>query len=513
MSNLEDRLRALMAQRSADAVGSPAELPRATRRRALVRRILSAASALALVTTGTGLAMSLRSAGVDPVRPAPIATEPDPEESTVSASPAQPETRVTMTGGTRDASPNVTGRCIPSDDATDGVTRSRVLLGATIVKSGIGAFHLRDADAAMRGAVAAVNAAGGICGRTIELKLVDDGWDAQRGLREIRRLVEQDRVAALAVVPSTQGLAAAANIAYFSKNGIAAAGTLGTSTIEFNDPNVFPVGVSPAASGRLLARYAWQRLGARDVAVVYDRRTRSTVEQAMAFDGEIDALRRAAGLGVGGIDGYDDAATQGGCHRRACAVEPGKPSYSAESQRLYGSCATAPGCDFVGVFLDPAAASTWMGSTAEQPLPHGGTEILTTGGFPRNCGSRCGNFHWLTPFEPPVGPLRTHPAVDAYVRALQSVDRSADAMNPYTEGAYAGMAVLIEALRRVGPSPTRAAIAETLRSGEYDVGLTNPLRWRPSRSEANRSMRPLRIVITAGGFGGWRLGGERVTDR
>lgn len=513
MSNLEERLRALLAARASDAPASPAELPRATWRRAIARQALSAVAAFTLVATGTGIAFTMRTDGGKPIGPPPAASEPAvPSSPTDSAATAATESAAPSGASNTTRASAAPAACTPAAARSDGIDESKILLGATIVQSGIGGFHLRDADAAMRGAVEAVNAAGGVCGRTIQLKLVDDGWDAQRGLAEIRKLVEQDRVAALAVVPSTEGLLAAANITYFSKQGIAAAGTLGTHTAEFNEPSVFPVGVSPASSGRILARYAWSR-GARHAAVVYDSRTRSGVEQAMAFDGEITALQREAGTPATGVDGYGDTRVSGGCSARACALEPGRPSYASEANTLYQNCARPPKCDFVAVFLDPSAAAVWMGATNGQTILHGGTQMLMTGGFPKNCGERCANFTVLTPYEPPVGALRNLPAVAAYARTMQSVRPAADATNPYTEGAYAGMQVLIEALRRAGPTPTRLSIAEALRSAAFDVGLTQPLRWRPGRSEANRSMRPLRTVVVAGGFTGWRLDGDRVTDR
>jgi branched-chain amino acid transport system substrate-binding protein len=81
--------------------------------------------------------------------------------------------------------------------AEDGVTSDKILLGQAAAFSGpsagLGVEMWRGAQAAF----AAVNETGGVGGRRIELVLADDGYDAERALPAVRRLVEEQRVFAL----------------------------------------------------------------------------------------------------------------------------------------------------------------------------------------------------------------------------------------------------------------------------------------------------------------------------
>ena len=101
------------------------------------------------------------------------------------------------------------GTCNSSNNGgkTDrGVSATSIKLGATVVSSGIGASFLGPVRVGIDAVKNEVNRAGGICGRQLTLKLVDDGWDAQRGCQLHPNLVEGDKVFALAVNPSSEGV-------------------------------------------------------------------------------------------------------------------------------------------------------------------------------------------------------------------------------------------------------------------------------------------------------------------
>ena len=66
--------------------------------------------------------------------------------------------------------------------ATDkGVTATEIKLATTVVRSGVGAAFLGDVQFAMEAVRNKVNRAGGICGRQLSIKYVDDGWRADLG--------------------------------------------------------------------------------------------------------------------------------------------------------------------------------------------------------------------------------------------------------------------------------------------------------------------------------------------
>lgn len=86
--------------------------------------------------------------------------------------------------------------------STPGVTATSILIGGTTPLSGEHAA----ASASARGAEAYfrfINARGGVLGRKIIYRYLDDGSDPNRTVEAVRRLVEQDRVFALFNTPGT----------------------------------------------------------------------------------------------------------------------------------------------------------------------------------------------------------------------------------------------------------------------------------------------------------------------
>jgi branched-chain amino acid transport system substrate-binding protein len=86
--------------------------------------------------------------------------------------------------------------------SSPGVTATSILIGGTAPLSG---EHVA-ASASARGAAAYfrfVNARGGVLGRSIIYRYLDDGSDPNRTVEAVRRLVEEDRVFALFNMPGT----------------------------------------------------------------------------------------------------------------------------------------------------------------------------------------------------------------------------------------------------------------------------------------------------------------------
>jgi branched-chain amino acid transport system substrate-binding protein len=80
--------------------------------------------------------------------------------------------------------------------ADPGVSDSSIMIGGTAPLSG----EASSAGAVSRGAAAYfayVNARGGVNGRRIEYKVLDDGYDPARTIQAVRQLVQQDRVFAV----------------------------------------------------------------------------------------------------------------------------------------------------------------------------------------------------------------------------------------------------------------------------------------------------------------------------
>lgn len=436
-----------------------------------------------------------------------------------TAAPRTTGTRSTTTGGGKAAGPTATDRTGPAAAApagvscaagrnggsTDrGVTGSQIKLGATIVSSGIGASFLGPARVGMIAAKNDINRAGGICGRQISLKLVDDGWDAQRGYTYIRNLVEGDKVFALTVNPSSEGLRIASNEGYFAKTRTPVIGTDGMLNSQYVDPWLWPVAASTVSTMHIMAADAYTRKRARNFSIVYDSQYRFGVEGAFAFNA---AVKRLTGKD---IPGYTQGANSS-CSSRFCAISAGKSSYLTENKTFNDACFSGPDqCDFVALLLEPTEALSFIQQGGfGRDLSAGGLGLAQTlfgRSFAASCGSVCDGAIVWTGYNPPVEALASAPSVASYVAAVQRVDRSVDIYNQFLEGAYSGMLLTIEALRRAGPQLTRDGVARVLDGLDYNNGLSTPLRWRPGQHYANVAMQPFQIQYK-GAFNGFRAAG------
>ena len=149
-----------------------------------------------------------------------------------------------------------------------GVSSNQIKLASTVVKSGIGTAFLGDVEFGMLAKMNKTNRAGGICGRQMSLKLVDDGWNASSGESDIRNFINEGYFA-LAVEPSSEGLRGAIDAGDIDNAGIPVVGTDGMLQDQYTDKFVWPVSTSTSSLMHIMAKYAYGQ-GARDFGLVYD---------------------------------------------------------------------------------------------------------------------------------------------------------------------------------------------------------------------------------------------------
>lgn len=384
-----------------------------------------------------------------------------------------------------------------------GVTDTEIKLGATVVQSGIGTSFLGPVVTGMNAVKNEVNRGGGICGRKITLKLKDDGWDAQRGYGYIRNLVEGEKVFALAVNPSSEGLRIASNEGYFAKTQTPVLGTDGMLNSQYVDPWVWPVASSTVSTMHIMAKDAYDRLNARSFSIVFDSQYHFGVEGAFAYNA---AVKRLTGKD---IPGYFPPGGGGGCSSRFCAISAGRPSYSTENRAFNSACFNGDNeCDFLALLLEPNEALTFLrdGFGRAFVAGKGLAQTLFSESFASKCGSTCDGATAWTGYLPPVGGLASKPAVADYVNDVRSENATVDVYNQFLEGGYVGMRYAVEVLRKVGPYLTRPATMAVANSMPFDIGLTTPLKWAQGNHFANTQMQPF-IIQYQNGFNGFRSPG------
>ncbi|HEX6489040.1 MAG TPA: ABC transporter substrate-binding protein [Candidatus Dormibacteraeota bacterium] len=369
--------------------------------------------------------------------------------------------------------------------ATDvGVTATSINLASTLAESGIGASFLGDARYGMLAVVNQVNRQGGICGRRLNLNLVDDGWNATTGESDIRNFIAE-KYFALAVVPSSEGLNAASNSSDIDSAGIPVIGTDGMLNSQYKDPWIWPVAASTVSTAHIAALSAY-RAGSRTFGIVYDKDYRFGPEGATAFAAAVSRL--------------------GGQLKASIGIRSGQQSYSSEVNTFVQSCGP---CDMTFMLLEPDTAIAWIKS--DQSSGHyifgskrtAGPQPLFVSSFGQACGQLCNNMWVWTGYQAPYPPFDGTAADADYVNAIRSVSGNADVANQFLEGAYVGMRLLVQALQTVGPDLTRARLKAALDSMTFDSGLTNPLTWQPGNHFANTAMLGFTIQYSQG-FNGFQ---------
>jgi ABC-type branched-subunit amino acid transport system substrate-binding protein len=356
-----------------------------------------------------------------------------------------------------------------------------------------------------------VNEAGGICGRKFDLKLKDDAWDPTRGFQFIQNLVEDEKVFALAVDPSSEGLRIASAQHYFERTKTPVVGSDGMLNSQYTDPWVWPVAASTVSTMHIMAHDACTRLKASRFGIVFDSKSRFGVEGAFAFNA---AVKRCTGSD---IPGYFDPRSGGGCASgsRFCAISAGSTSYDGENKSFNDACFPPTGtpapCDFIALLLEPNEAVNFMRNGFKTKPNFGLAQTLFTREFANRCGAICDGMNVWTGYYPPIEEFAALPAVKKYVATIRRKDPNADILNQFLEGGYVGMQLLVEALKRVGPNVTRARLAQTLDAMKLDIGLTTPLAWAPGKHFANVAMQAFSIQYK-GGFNGFRNTTSWVKD-
>lgn len=388
-----------------------------------------------------------------------------------------------------------------NDGSTDrGVSGTSIKLGATVVQSGIGASFLGPVSTALNAAKNQVNQTGGICGRRLDLTLIDDGWDPNRGFQFIQNLVQDKQVFALAVDPSSEGLRIGSLNHYFAKTHTPVVGSDGMLNAQYTDPWIWPIAASTVSTMHIMAHDACTRLRKQHFSIVFDSKYHFGVEGAYAFN---QAVKHCTGQN---IPGYFDPSSGGGCSSRFCAIAAGQTSYDTENKTWNDQCFGGNGsdkCDFAAFLLEPNEALNFLRNGTTIGVTKGMSQTLFTRSFASSCGSICDGAMVWTGYNPPIEQFAGLPAVKGYVAAVQAANPNIDILNQFVEGGYAGMQLLINALRQLGAHPTRDGLAAALDNTHYDGGLTTPLAWSPGHHFANGAMQAFSIEYK-GGFNGFR---------
>jgi ABC-type branched-subunit amino acid transport system substrate-binding protein len=406
-----------------------------------------------------------------------------------------------------------------------GVTGGSIKLGSTAVLDGPGASFLASVRIAMNAVAKQVNAAGGICGRTLNLIIRNDSWKADLGKQFIRNFVEGEKVFALAVVPSSEGLNASDS--YVREQKVPVVGTDGMLIKQYQNPWIWPVATPTISTMHVMAQDAFERAnkedqppGPKDFGIVFDAHYHFGIEGAYAFN---QAIKRLTGKDISGFDAANPKASLTKCTDRFCGIQPDQQSYDSDANRFNAACGLISStdrrrrCDFVAVLLEPNTAVTWFQARREgypQLYPtgaYGGAQPLFNRKFAETCKGNCNNMWVWTGYTPAINDLVARPGVAKYMHDVQAESPSLDVANQFVQGGYLGMQLLVHALEAVGPNVTRDNLRKQLDSMSLDLGLSKPLHWQAGNHFANTSAQAFSIQYKTE-FSGWRQETASLSD-
>lgn len=405
-------------------------------------------------------------------------------------------------------------QCAQASGATPdvGVSAKEILLGATVVESGIGASFLGPVRTAMIAVKDRVNREGGICGRQLGLRLVDDAWQAEKGCDFIKNLVEDTKVFMLAVNPSSEGLRACDS--YVESKKVPVVGSDGMLIHQYTNAYIWPVATSTISQMHIMAKNVCDRYSeshggnCRDmnVGIVYDSNYHFGVEGAYAFNA---AMRRLTGRN---IEGYSDPLRNPKCQKRFCGVTAGQPSYSSQVQEFNDNCtpgeeSQAQTCQFAAMLLEPPTALVWVRDGAypayQYPFKIGGAQPLFNRDFAVECRDRCDQMWLWTGYKPPIEQFASEKGVQKYEREIKQIDSTIDTANAFVEGGWIGMNLVVEVLEKIGPNLKRESVVVAMDGFTLDLGVSTPLTWKKGNHFANPSAHAFSIEYKQN-FSGWR---------
>lgn len=360
------------------------------------------------------------------------------------------------------------------EDSTTGVTESTIRIGVHAPETigGIDIGDLLGLGDLTKLYWDTVNEQGGIHGRTVEVTLGDDGYDANAAQQACRDLIADD----LFFVSGTSGadqiitcanLATAAQMPYLSL-GVAEAGLV-------DKPGYRAMTMTYDGMSELMAEYVLGELAEPETPVAMVRyNSPSSAGAQTAFTAKMDELG-------GNVVAADAVDKQGNANE-----------LTAECVKLANL-----GVEVVFMILVPTVSTQLARLCAEQ----GFTPQYVTTSNTLSCASAppigvaelvgCQSFSAVR-VDVTDSPLARE-ALDAWAAAFPDREPPDDLVTFW--GLFD---VYREALEQMGPEPSRVKFLETLDSMQYDNGLANPIDFAGDKIGADSI-----IVIEATGEAPW----------
>jgi len=328
--------------------------------------------------------------------------------------------------------------------AEDGVSADKIVFGQATALEGPASALGQGMKMGLEAAFAEINKAGGVKGRKLELKSIDDGYEPTKSIEAVKKLLEEDKVFAIAGAVGTPTAAATQPIATAAGAPFIGAFTGAEFLREPYKPLVMNIRASYFQETEAMVEHLTKDLGASKIAIMY---------QDDAF-------------GQAGLAGVKKAlekrqmqlAGEGTFERNTLAVKAALLAIKkVEPQAVIMISPYKPAAEFIKlakqIKLDATFVNiSFVGSDAlaKELGPAGAGVVITqVVPFPKNAAI---------------------PVVGRYHASLKASAPDAQPGFVSLEGYLVGRAI-IAALEKVNGEPTRKALIEAVqKAGSFDLG-------------------------------------------
>ena len=332
---------------------------------------------------------------------------------------------------------------LPSS-AENGVSADKIVFGQAAPLEGPASALGQGMKTGLEAAFAEINKAGGVKGRKLELRSIDDGYEPTRSIEAVKKLIEEDKVFAVAGPVGTPTSAAVQPIATAAGVPFIGAFTGAEFLREPYKPLVMNIRASYFQETEAMVEHLTKDLGATRIAIMY----------------QDDAFGQAGLAGVRKAleKRQMQLAGEGTFERNTVAVKAALLAIKkAEPQAVIMISPYKPAAEFIKlarqIKFDPTFVNiSFVGSDAlaKELGPAGAGVVITQ----------------VVPFPKDV----SIPVVGRYQAALKASAPDAQPGFVSLEGYLVGRAI-VAALEKVDGEPTRQAMVDAVqKAGTFDLG-------------------------------------------
>jgi ABC-type branched-subunit amino acid transport system substrate-binding protein len=352
------------------------------------------------------------------------------------------------------------------DAAAQGVTDKTVKIGAYNALTGPIPLTGKQMATGWQAAVQAINDAGGINGRKLELLVEDDGYEPSRAMAAARKLVERDQVLVMTGLGTPTTVVAAK---YLEQAKVPLLFPMGASSTQLNQAGLkqlFMVHPAYMTQAEIIVGWMLDNAGVKKPCIIY----------------QLDPS------GEDHLAGTKKAVQARNVQLTAAeAYERGTADFAAPVLKLKDA-----GCDFIytATVLEASARLVTAADRMGYKPKFAGFTTQADATLIKLLGPLAEGFYAADML---VRPDSNDPAVKAYLANLKKFAPDAEPTF-FTNYAYASMILIGEAIKDAGNPPTREKVLAALEKWNPKASaLMGPVAFSPSDHDGKRTLYMIQV--------------------